>query len=160
MPNDYFTLDDFDFFLPNELIAQHPRERRDQSRLFALDRQGPAYTHSMFFSLPTFLRPGDVLVFNDAKVISARIPCKKISGGAVEMLLTSRIDNFKWTAITNRTRRLDRNEVIYSEKDKKIEFRIIEKNNGIIEIESNTELTDDLLSTIGGRERPHYIKRK
>ncbi|MBP7736009.1 MAG: tRNA preQ1(34) S-adenosylmethionine ribosyltransferase-isomerase QueA [Spirochaetes bacterium] len=160
MPNDHYSLDDFDFLLPQDLIAQHPKEKRDESRLFVLDRKGPAYIHSAFAFLPDFLRSGDILVFNDAKVISARIPCRKKSGGAVEMLLTSRIDDLRWTAITNRTRRLGLNEVIYSDKDGSIEFRITGKNNEIVEIESNTELTDALLSAIGGLALPPYIKRE
>ncbi len=159
MPSDHYTLDDFDFFLPDELIAQHPSEKRDESRLFVLDRKEATYTHSGFASLPAFLRSGDILVFNDAKVICARIPCRKKSGGAVEMLLTSQIDACKWKAITNRTRRLGQNEIIYSDKDNTVEFRIINKNNEIVEIESNTELTDEVLSAIGGLALPPYIKR-
>ncbi len=135
-------------------------EKRDESRLFVLDRKGPNYIHSTFASLPLFLGSGDVLVFNDAKVISARIPCRKKSGGNVEVLLTSRIDAFRWTAITNRTRRLGYNEIICSDKDSRIEFRIINKNNEIVEIESNTELSDEVLSVIGGLALPPYIKRQ
>ncbi len=160
MPQDHFTLDDFNFTLPAELIAQYPKEKRDESRLFVLDRKNHTHTHSDFSSLPSFLKKSDILVYNDAKVISARIPSRRESGGAVELLLTARIDELRWTAITNRTARIAVGEIIHSEVDPLVEFRIIGKKNEIVEIESNTDLTDEMLSEIGLVALPPYIKRE
>lgn len=160
MPSDHFTLDDFDFELPAELIAQYPAEKRDESRLFVLDRKSGTYLHSGFSSLTTFLKKGDLLVYNDAKVINARIPCRRTSGGAIELLLTGRINERRWTAITNRTSRIASGDVIYAVENSAIAFRIIDKTEQVIEIEANTELDDDLLATIGQLALPPYIKRE
>ncbi|AKU90723.1 tRNA preQ1(34) S-adenosylmethionine ribosyltransferase-isomerase QueA [Vulgatibacter incomptus] len=79
---------DFDFELPEELIAQAPLAERDASRLLVLPRNGGAPTHASFRDLPGWLRPGDLLVLNDAKVIPARLRgAKEASGGKVELLL-------------------------------------------------------------------------
>jgi len=79
---------DFDFALPQELIAQRPAERRDASRLLVLRRAQGAVEHRMFAELPALLDPGDLLVLNDARVVPARLLGKKAgTGGKVELLL-------------------------------------------------------------------------
>ncbi len=80
-----FTLADFDFELPPELIAQHPAAERSASRL--LDGTGPAPADRVFRELPALLAPGDLLVFNDTRVIKARLFGEKPTGGAVEALV-------------------------------------------------------------------------
>jgi S-adenosylmethionine:tRNA ribosyltransferase-isomerase len=80
-----FTLSDFDFSLPPELIAQHPATERSGSRL--LDGSGPAPVDRVFRELPGLLNPGDLLVFNDTKVVKARLYGEKASGGKVELLV-------------------------------------------------------------------------
>ncbi|MFO0728857.1 MAG: tRNA preQ1(34) S-adenosylmethionine ribosyltransferase-isomerase QueA [Myxococcota bacterium] len=81
-------VEDFDFALPDEAIARHPAQQRDDSRLFVLDRQSGSFTHATFKDLPRFLDPGDLLVMNDARVLWARLFGQKAeSGGKVEILL-------------------------------------------------------------------------
>lgn len=80
-----YTLSDFDFALPPELIAQHPAAERSASRL--LDGSGDAPVDRIFRELPSLLREGDLLVFNDTRVIKARLLGRKASGGAVEALV-------------------------------------------------------------------------
>jgi S-adenosylmethionine:tRNA ribosyltransferase-isomerase len=80
-----FTLSDFDFALPPELIAQHPAAERSGSRL--LDGRAAAPVDRVFNELPALLAPGDLLVFNDTRVIKARLVGAKASGGAVEALI-------------------------------------------------------------------------
>jgi S-adenosylmethionine:tRNA ribosyltransferase-isomerase len=80
-----FALSDFDFALPPELIAQHPADERSASRL--LDGRGPVPEDRVFRDLPQLLEPGDLLVFNDTRVIKARLLGHKDSGGAVEALV-------------------------------------------------------------------------
>ncbi|MEO5796927.1 MAG: tRNA preQ1(34) S-adenosylmethionine ribosyltransferase-isomerase QueA [Rhodoferax sp.] len=80
-----FTLSDFDFVLPPELIAQHPAAERSGSRL--LDGTGEAPVDRIFHSLPSLLKAGDLLVFNDTKVLKARLFGEKPSGGKVELLV-------------------------------------------------------------------------
>ena len=80
-----FTLSDFDFELPPELIAQHPAAQRSGSRL--LDGSSPAVVDRIFHELPSLLNAGDLLVFNDTKVVKARIFGEKASGGKLELLI-------------------------------------------------------------------------
>ncbi len=84
-PRPELTLDDFDFHLPGELIAQHPAPERSASRL--LDGRGELPADRVFRELPSLLAPGDLLVFNDTKVIKARLHGEKPTGGAVEALV-------------------------------------------------------------------------
>jgi S-adenosylmethionine:tRNA ribosyltransferase-isomerase len=80
-----YTLSDFDFALPAELVAQHPAPQRSASRL--LDGRGPVPVDRVFRDLPQLLAPGDLLVFNDTRVIKARLYGEKPTGGAVEALV-------------------------------------------------------------------------
>ena len=84
-PRREYTLADFDFELPPELIAQHPAAERSASRL--LDGSGPTPVDRVFRELPALLQPGDLLVFNDTRVIKARLFGEKPTGGAVEALV-------------------------------------------------------------------------
>ena len=80
-----YTLSDFDFSLPPELIAQHPAPERSASRL--LDGRAMAPADRIFRELPGLLREGDLLVFNDTRVVKARIFGEKASGGKLELLI-------------------------------------------------------------------------
>ncbi len=80
-----YTLSDFDFVLPPALIAQHPAPERSGARL--LDATGPALQDRIFHTLPSLLKAGDLLVFNDTKVLKARLFGEKPSGGKVELLV-------------------------------------------------------------------------
>ncbi|MDP9601948.1 UNVERIFIED_ORG: S-adenosylmethionine:tRNA ribosyltransferase-isomerase [Variovorax paradoxus] len=80
-----FTLSDFDFALPPELVAQHPATERTSSRL--LDGTGPEPVDRIFKSLPSLLREGDLLVFNDTRVVKARLFGEKPTGGKLELLV-------------------------------------------------------------------------
>jgi len=78
---------DFDYSLPDELIARHPLAERSASRLLHVDGVNARFTDRLFNELPTFFRPGDLLVFNDTRVIKARLHGQKDSGGKVEALV-------------------------------------------------------------------------
>ena len=84
------TLDDFDFSLPPELIAQHPTPERSASRLLHL--AGDAQHDRQFAELPQLVEPGDLLVFNDTKVIRARLLGQKESGGRIEVMIERIVD--------------------------------------------------------------------
>ncbi len=78
---------DYDYLLPRNLIAQHPAPQRTQSRLMVLDRKAGIWEHSYFSNLPRCLKPGDVLVLNETKVLPARLIGEKKTGGKIEILL-------------------------------------------------------------------------
>ncbi len=91
---------DFDYDLPQELIAQTPVEPRDASRLLVLDREKGTIQHSMFRDIGQFLNRGDILVVNETRVIPARLFARKIpSGGKVEILLLKKTDETTWEAL-------------------------------------------------------------
>jgi len=90
---------DFDYDLPESLIAQHPLERRDASRLLVLDGATGAIDHRKFTDLPEYLRPGDILVANDTRVIPARVFARKPTGGRVEILLLEETGDNTWQAL-------------------------------------------------------------
>jgi len=98
---------DFNYELPPELIAQTPIEPRDASRLLVIDRASGRLEHRKFKDLPGYLRPGDVMVFNDSRVIPARLAGRKAgTGGGVEILLLKRIEPGLWEALVKPARRV------------------------------------------------------
>jgi len=105
---------DFDFSLPEELIAQEPPEERGGSRMLLLDRATGARKDEVFAQFPEHLRAGDVLVLNDSRVIPARLfgmrsrrPDEKESApGGIEVLLTEQIDTWEWSALVKPGRKL------------------------------------------------------
>ena len=82
-------VDEFDYGLPEGLVAQVPAPRRDASRMLVLERDTATVTHRRFRELPDLLAPGDLLVVNDTRVRSARLWGRKPSGGRVEMLVVA-----------------------------------------------------------------------
>ncbi|MFZ5452272.1 MAG: tRNA preQ1(34) S-adenosylmethionine ribosyltransferase-isomerase QueA [Thermodesulfobacteriota bacterium] len=80
-------INDYDYFLPPELVAQYPLSPRDASRLLILNRDGGEIRHASFRDLPQYLDPGDLLVLNDTRVFPARLHGAKTSGGKIELLL-------------------------------------------------------------------------
>ena len=90
---------DFDYNLPEELIAQTPLKKRDESRLMVLNREKQTIEHKYFKNIIDYLRPGDVLVRNNTKVIPARLYGKKETGANVEFLLLNNIESDIWEAI-------------------------------------------------------------
>lgn len=105
-------LHDFDYELPDDLIAQHPASRRDESRLILFDRRSGELRETRFSSFPRYLSEGDLLVVNESKVISARIRAKRKTGGAVEVFLTQRLAPGVWYAMIRPSRRIDYGEVV------------------------------------------------
>jgi S-adenosylmethionine:tRNA ribosyltransferase-isomerase len=104
----YMKTSDFDYNLPPEFIAQNPIEPRDSSRLMVLQRETGAIEHRHFFDIPDYLLPGDVMVFNNSRVIPARLKGKREgSGGAVEILLLRRREENVWEALVKPARRLN-----------------------------------------------------
>lgn len=100
MDQEHMQRSDFAFDLPKELIAQHPLDRRDSSRLLCLDRETGEVRHRHFSDLPELLRPGDVLVMNDSRVMPSRLlGHKEGTGGAVELLLLNQKENGLWETL-------------------------------------------------------------
>lgn len=100
------ALEDFDYDLPARLIAQVPAPRRDEARLLVLHRASGALSHSRIDRLVAWLRPGDLLVFNDARVVPARLHGETEEGGRIELLLLSELPGGMWECLGKPVRRL------------------------------------------------------
>jgi S-adenosylmethionine:tRNA ribosyltransferase-isomerase len=158
--NKLFTLKDFDFNLPQELIAQYPSARRDESRLFVLNRALPDFQHKTFYQIKDFLRDGDVLVANSTRVIPARMFFRRSSGGLVEIVLAQRLSANTWLAISNKTKMLKPKDILKSDIDPSVVFTIQSRVDDFLRIEFNRELTVNVLQKIGQIPLPPYIKRQ
>ena len=109
-------LKDFSYFLPEELIAQHPRPQRDASRMMRLHRGAKTIEDDLFAALPKYLERGDVLVINDSRVIPARIYGKKPTGAILELLLLTRREKNDgeelWEVLARPAKRLKEQDII------------------------------------------------
>lgn len=160
MEKPVYTLEDFYYDLPERLIAQSPSAQRDQSRLFVLNRSTCQFSHTLFDSLIDYLVEGDLLVFNNAKVINARIYCRRETGGKLELVLARKIDDFHWYVICNRTKRINTGETVYPLKNSGITLKIIGREGEYLILETGCILTEQILKEIGEIPLPPYIKRE
>lgn len=110
-----YTLADFEYELPTELIAQEPLPTRDQSRLMVVDRSAQTISHYQFKDIANLLKPGDVLVVNDTKVIPARLTARRASGGIIEILLVKAEPHTPgvWQAMATPLKRLKPGEELF-----------------------------------------------
>ena len=152
---------DFFYELPEQLIAQHPAEPRDSSRLLVIDRKTGAWEDKVFTDVIDYLRAGDVLVVNNTKVIPARlIGHRKGFTGEVEFLLLRRIDYTHWRCIVRPGKKLNVGaEVVFSDQ---LSARVTERGE---EGERVVEFIfdgvfEDILSKVGAMPLPPYIKEK
>ena len=106
-------LSDFDYELPDELIAQRPIEPRNASRLMVLDPAQQTITHEKFFNLQKFLTAGDTLIFNDTRVIPARLIGHKSTGACAEIFLLRRLDAVTWETLVKPGRKITEGAEIF-----------------------------------------------
>ncbi len=154
---------DFDYYVPKELVAQKPLKQRDRSRLLYISRDTGAISHYIFKDLPSLIKPGDHLVFNDTRVIPARIFCRKDTGGKVEIFFLNKIDKCKWKANARPARRLKKNIVIALDEDRSIKLRIEDcLVNGTFIVSINgggVDSIEELMKIYGKMPLPPYIRR-
>lgn len=147
-------LSDFDFDLPNSLIAQYPSEKRTDSRLLVVQDD---FINATFSQLGEFLKPKDLLILNDTKVIPARLFGRKESGGKVEILVERLINDFQALVMIKASRAPKIDSYIVLENDKRV--RVCDKDAELYKLSfgSNSILT--LLNEIGHVPLPPYIDR-
>ncbi|MEE1037732.1 MAG: tRNA preQ1(34) S-adenosylmethionine ribosyltransferase-isomerase QueA [Eubacterium sp.] len=153
-------VDDFDYILPEELIAQKPSEKRDDCRLMVLNRDEETVNHKVFGDVIDYLSEGDCLVLNNSKVLPARLFGEKESTGVkVEFLLIKRIEGDRWETMVRPGRRLKKGDTVVFSDDFKAEIvdygtdgtRIVEfKYEGIFM---------ERLEELGNMPLPPYIER-
>lgn len=153
---------DFDFYLPEELIAQHPLEKRDESRLMVLDKNSGEITHKIFKDIIDYLNDGDCLVLNDTRVMPARlIGQKEGSGGKIEFLLLKRTENDTWETLVKPGKRAQiGTEFVFGNGELRAEvIDIIEGGERIVKF--NYEgIFEEVLDRLGQMPLPPYIKEK
>ncbi|MBI1391050.1 MAG: tRNA preQ1(34) S-adenosylmethionine ribosyltransferase-isomerase QueA [bacterium] len=150
----------FDYDLPPELIAQHPAERRDRSRLLSINRADGSLTDLHFNQLPTLLREGDLLVMNDTHVFPARLLGEKQPGGArIEMLLLRPFNEQEWEVIAYRASRLRAGVRVEFSDELACEVRETLKDGRFrVAFEWRGDWNDALIRH-GGIPLPPYIER-
>ena len=149
---------DFDYDLPQDFIAQTPIEPRDHARMLVLDRATGDVSHQHIYDLPSYLRPGDLLVLNDTRVIPARLLGRKETGGQVEIFLVRGLDEGRWQAMV-RGKNLTAGKRILVENQEGVRvWATIEKQlDGPLRIVSFDEPIDELLDDLGQVPLPPYI---
>lgn len=159
MTTERLRTEDFDYELPEELIAQRPATPRDASRLLVADKRTGRLQHKTFRDLPEFLAPGDVLVRNDTRVIPARLlGVKAPTGGRVELLLVRRLSRDTWEALVRPGRRVAPGAVL-SFGDGLLTAQVLERTEGggrIVRFRSVGPL-DEALQQAGQVPLPPYI---
>ncbi|WP_022819565.1 tRNA preQ1(34) S-adenosylmethionine ribosyltransferase-isomerase QueA [Fusobacterium russii] len=154
-------LNDYDYFLPEELIGQIPREPRDHSKLMVIDKNKNTVEHCYFFDIIDYLRAGDVLVRNSTKVIPARIFGHKDTGGILEILLIKRIDIDTWECLLKPAKKLKLGQIIYIGENNLLIAELLEiKEDGNRVLKFYYEGTfEENLDKLGNMPLPPYITK-
>ena len=153
---------DFYFYLPEELIAQHPLEKRDTSRLMVLDKESGEITHRTFHDIIEYLNKGDTLVLNNTRVMPARlIGEKEKTGGKIEFLLLKRIEGDKWECLAKpgKSAREGRRFSFGEGKLKAEVVEVLENGNRIVEFYYKG-IFEEVLDSLGEMPLPPYIHEK
>ena len=155
-------ISDFDYELPEELIAQHPLPERDASRMLVVDREHQRLADEQFVSLPKHLRAGDCLVLNNTKVFPARLIGERVpSGGTTEILLLDEIEPNLWQVLARPARRLRLGARI-SFGDGRLQATVTAANEDgtrLIQFEPRDNFRN-LIAEVGQPPLPPYIKRE
>lgn len=152
---------DFYYDLPESLIAQHPLEPRDHSRMMVLNKQSDEILHKHFYDITDYLREGDCLILNNTRVLPARIyGTKKETGAIVEFLLLNQIENDLWETLAGPGKRAKENtEFIFGEgiMEAKVE-EVLPNGNRIVRFSyDKSDNIYNILDKIGQMPLPHYI---
>ena len=156
-------VDDFDYELPEELIAQVPLTARDASRLMVLTRSEHLVEHRHFRDLPEYLRPGDVLVLNDTRVIPARLAATRPTGGKVEILLLTPRGGDVWECLARPGRRAQVGQTLTFAGGRMTGLVLGKTEYGgrVVQLSAAAGLdVDSLVDAVGEMPVPHYIKSR
>lgn len=157
-------IEEFDYNLPNELIAQTPAEQRDSCRLMVLNREKQSIEHKHFYDILNYLNEGDCLVVNDSRVIPARMyGIKESTGAHIELLLIKRIEDDKWESLVKPGKRLRPGDTVILDEKHNFKAHILgtyDENNGtrLIEFEYDG-IFMERLEEVGSMPLPPYIER-
>lgn len=157
-------IEEFDYNLPTELIAQTPAAQRDSCRLMVLNREKQSIEHKHFYDILDYLNEGDCLVVNDSRVIPARMyGIKESTGAHIELLLIKRIEGDKWESLVKPGKRLRPGDTVILDEKHNFKAHILgtyDENNGtrLIEFEYDG-IFMERLEEVGSMPLPPYIER-
>lgn len=151
---------DFDYDLPEELIAQTPVEPRDSSRLLVMDKKTGELEHRHFYDLPEYLKPGDLLVFNDTRVIPARLHGVKTTGAHVEVFLLTRKNATDWEVLVKPGKKLQKGAQIKFSEELSCEILDTTDFGGRIARFHYEGIFEEILDRLGETPLPPYIHEK
>lgn len=152
---------DFNYELPERLIAQTPLERRDSSRLMHLDKQSGTVEHRNFYNIKDYLRPGDCLVLNDSRVLPARLIGSRPSGGSVELVLLRDLGVGRWECLSRPGRKTKPGQrIIFGDGELTANVEsVIEGGNRIVKFNYEGVFLE-VLERLGKMPLPPYIKEE
>ncbi|WP_027628019.1 tRNA preQ1(34) S-adenosylmethionine ribosyltransferase-isomerase QueA [Ruminiclostridium cellobioparum] len=156
------NLQEFDYYLPEELIAQHPLERRDMSRLMVLDRESGEIDHKLFKDITDYFAEGDCLVLNNTRVIPARLLGQKEgSGGKIEFVLLKRIAGDTWEVILRPGKKAKPGaRFVFGSGELKAEIlEVLEEGNRLVRF-IYEGVFEEILDKVGIMPLPPYITEK
>jgi S-adenosylmethionine:tRNA ribosyltransferase-isomerase len=152
---------DFEFHLPERLIAQQALDRRDASRMLVLDRTTGQWTHAVFSRLPEFLRGDELILVNNSRVMPARVFARKESGGRVELLALRVTHPRRFEAMTRTSKPLRPGQQLVSERGsgRLVVVEIPEPGRAVVETDADTSAME-LIHAAGKMPLPPYIRRE
>ncbi|MBQ6360643.1 MAG: tRNA preQ1(34) S-adenosylmethionine ribosyltransferase-isomerase QueA [Lachnospiraceae bacterium] len=152
---------DFDYELPEELIAQDPLEDRSSSRLLILDKETGGIRHEVFRNIKNELRPGDCLVINNTRVIPARLfGTREGTGGAVELLLLKRVTGDIWETLVRPGKKARPGmRIVFSDKLAAEVTEVVDDGNRLVRFEYDG-IFEEILDELGEMPLPPYITHK
>ncbi|MBR5731607.1 MAG: S-adenosylmethionine:tRNA ribosyltransferase-isomerase, partial [Firmicutes bacterium] len=155
------NVSDFDYELPQELIAQEPVKIRDHCRLLVLHKESGALEHRVFSDVLDYLRPGDCLVFNDSRVIPARLfGVRRGTGAKVEFLLSRRMEDNVWETLVRPGRRCRQGDIIdFGDGILSAEIKGYGEDGTRVAAFSCAGDFDEVLEKLGSMPLPPYIER-
>lgn len=161
-----FTLDDFNYNLPENLIAKYPTSKRDEARMLVLDKKTGDIEHKHFFDFVDYLKKDDILVLNNTKVIPARLMGHKKTGAKIEIFLTRPLNGKLWSALIRNSKRLKDGDIVEIAPDFKV--LIIKKGEALegnvpentIELLYDGQNIDEALEKFGTIPLPPYMQRE
>ncbi len=152
-------ISDFDYELPEELIAQNPLEKREDSRMLVVDRSNENLRDEHFYDFPQFLNKDDVIVLNNTKVFPARLFGRSETGAKIEIFLVREFENQTWETLARPARRLTAGKkIVFGEN---LSGEVLEKTvDGRVVVRFVTDSNfDSILEEVGQTPLPPYIKR-
>ena len=155
-------LSDYDYNLPEELIAQVPADKRENSRMMVLNRKSGTISHKHFYDIVDLIEPNSLLVMNNTKVLPARLIGYKETGAKIEVFLLSQKEGRLWTVLIKPSKRIKPNIIIKISKELSVKVlnRLEDKGEWLVELLYDNDNILNVLHRNGNIPLPPYIERK